>query len=989
MNDNDLFDNIFADDEIEAVVEDADRSSSADDFFDDIFADETEAVVEDVDGASFATDESIEKWKISDVDSPFPTTSRNIENIKEWKMLVVDDDEDVHTLTRLSLDNFIFDNKPLQIMGAYSGKEGQQILTEQPDIALVLLDVVMESHSAGLHLARFVRKTLHNQFIRLVLRTGYPGDAPEREVVVSYDIDGYITKTELTVNKLFSFVMSSLRAYKTIMTVEGYRQGLERKVEERTRELAVKEEQYRTVADFTYAWEYWVDPTGNHVYASPSCERITGYSADEFIQNQVILESIIHPDDRKTIIGHKHLVTETGEIEPIEFRIITRSGKARWISHVCNSVYSENGDYLGQRGSNRDITDQKWMEEVARAQEKRFRIFFNSVDDAIFVYPLRQEGFASFIEVNDVACKRYGYSREELLKLTAKDITKKVDAEQHVAPDQHQKLLETGQMVFEGVHIKKSGEKFPVEINSNIVEQYGQMVILAVVRDITQRKQAENELKNAKRAAEAANRAKSAFIANMSHELRTPLNGILGYAQILERDKRLDDDHKTKLDIIQQSGNHLLNLINDILDFSKMEAERMELFESSFAFLPFIENIVAMVKVRADKKDIRLNFEAEPNLPVAVRSDEKRLSQVIINLLNNAIKFTEHGGITFSVYRRTESTETSPPKGEEASSPALWEEVREMATSKVPNSFGKICFQITDTGIGIPSDKLTDIFSPFKQVGEQALMIEGTGLGLAISRKLTRLLGGELQVKSRLGEGSTFWFDLNLDEVEAWQNTQKVEKQHIIGFEGEERTILVVDDVFHNQGVLINILEPLGFKVIAANDGQEGLNKAIEFRPDLILMDLVMPIMDGYEATQRIKKNQPDTKVIIVSADSSRVTANIHKKPPGDDYLQKPIYMTELFHKLQTHLKLTWIYETEEEHNALDLVDQADIIPPPVTELVSLLESAQMFDFIEIAEQLACIEAMDKKYKPFVLHMQGFVESFDADDICEFVAQFL
>ncbi|MDM8526826.1 response regulator [Anaerolineales bacterium HSG24] len=499
-----------------------------------------------------------------------------------------------------------------------------------------------------------------------------------------------------------------------------------------------------------------------------------------------------------------------------------------------------------------------------------------------------------------------------------------------------------------------------------------------------------DELREAKDAAEAANRAKTIFISSMSHELRTPLNGILGYTQILAWDKKLDDSHKARLEIIQQNGNHLLNLINDILDFSKMEAERMKLFESNFAFQPFIENIVAMVKLQADKKNIWLNFEAGPNLPIAVHSDEKRLSQIILNLLNNAIKFTERGSITFSVHRRVKNSPLSLPKGEEASSPALWEGVRGRADSKVPNSVaGKIRFQVADTGTGIPQNKLTDIFLPFKQVGEQALMIEGTGLGLPISRNLTRLLGGELHVKSRLGEGSTFWFDLNLDEVDTWREVQTVEEQNIIGFEGEKRKILVVDDVFHNQGVLVNILEPLGFDVITANDGREGLSKAIEFQPDLVLMDLVMPIMDGVESTQLVKKNLPNTKVIIVSARSSQALADVQKRVGGDDYLQKPIRMVELFSKLQIHLNLTWIHEKEEEHYNLKSDEKADIIPPPITELIPLLESAQLSDFMEIETQLIQIEAMGKKYKPFVARVQEFVELFDADDICEFVARYL
>ncbi|MDM8527016.1 two-component regulator propeller domain-containing protein [Anaerolineales bacterium HSG24] len=483
---------------------------------------------------------------------------------------------------------------------------------------------------------------------------------------------------------------------------------------------------------------------------------------------------------------------------------------------------------------------------------------------------------------------------------------------------------------------------------------------------------AEKEAEVAKEKAEVANRAKSEFLSNMSHELRTPLNGILGYAQILERDKSLDDSHKNKLRVIKQSGNHLLNLINDILDFSKMEAERMEIFESNFRFIPFVEDIVAMVRVRADKKKLLLNFEAGPNLPVAIHSDEKRLSQIIINLLNNAIKFTEHGGVTFSVYRRAGSAETE----------------KSSEVSKLPNSTArKIRFQIADTGIGIPPDKLADIFSPFKQVGKQALTTEGTGLGLPISRKLTRLLGGELYVKSQLGEGSTFWFDLNLDEVmEAWQDIQGVEERHVIGFIGEKQTILVVDDNLNNQEVLVDLLEPLGFAVITAKNGQEGFSKAVEFQPNLVLMDLIMPIMDGTESTQQIKKNLPDIKVIIVSASSLHALEEVQEEAGADDHLQKPVRLAELFNIIQTHLDLTLIYE---ETDSIESTEVADMIPPPLAELETLFEMADMFNFMGLETELERIKGLDEKYKPFVAHVQQFVETFDVDDICEFVKEYV
>src|SRR5919199_3130810 len=312
--------------------------------------------------------------------------------------------------------------------------------------------------------------------------------------------------------------------------------------------------------------------------------------------------------------------------------------------------------------------------------------------------------------------------------------------------------------------------------------------------------------KRAEEAAQAANRAKSEFLANMSHELRTPLNGILGYTQIFKKDKTLTEQQKNGIGIIHQCGEHLLTLINDILDLSKIEARKMELFPKDFYFSEFLECIAEICRIRAEQKGLVLIYETITPLPKVIRADEKRLRQVLINLLGNAVKFTDKGRVTF----------------------------------RVGYQEGKVRFQVEDTGIGIAPNQLEEIFLPFQQVGEYSRETEGTGLGLAISRQLVQMMGASLNVLSTLGKGSVFWLDLDLPEVDQGADVGKVDERPIIGFKGSKRKVLVVDDKWTNRSVLVNLLEPLGFEVVEATDGLDGLAKAPEFQPDLILMDLVM-----------------------------------------------------------------------------------------------------------------------------------------------------
>ena len=475
----------------------------------------------------------------------------------------------------------------------------------------------------------------------------------------------------------------------------------------------------------------------------------------------------------------------------------------------------------------------------------------------------------------------------------------------------------------------------------------------------------EAERKRAEALAEL-DRAKSQFLANMSHELRTPLNGILGYAQILKKGKTLTDQQKNGISIIHQCGEHLLNLINDILDISKIEARKMELYPKNFHFPEFLEGVAEICRIRAEQKGIELIYETLTPLPKAIRADEKRLRQVLINLLSNAVKFTEKGSITF----------------------------------KVGYHEGKLRFHVEDTGIGIAPEQLEEIFLPFQQVGEYSRETEGTGLGLAISRQLVQMMDGELNVKSTLGQGSVFSLDLDLPEVSHHANITNVEENNIVGFKGASRKVLVVDDKWANRSVLVNLLEPIGFEVVEATDGLDALSKASEFKPDVIFMDLVMPVMDGFEATRRLRMlpDLTDVVIIAISASVFNFDQQQSREVGCDDFLAKPVREAELLEKLRVYLNLEWIYEEAREklfpkdsgqvtpHQ--DNKAQESIVAPSAEELTVLLDLAMRGDLRGIVEQTAKLEAMDQQWMPFATHLGQLAKGFKGKQIVEFLKQY-
>lgn len=603
-----------------------------------------------------------------------------------------------------------------------------------------------------------------------------------------------------------------------------------------------------------------VDMEGRIIEANQAALRAYGYTEEELLRLNLV-ELRKSAQDELSFMQLKTADHSGVLFETLHYR---KDGTAFPVE-----VSSHGADFGGRRvylSIIRDTTERYQAQEALRESEKKFRELFNNANDAIFLFDLK----GRLIEVNEEACRRYGYSREELLQIPVMNL---LDAQSINPTAMVKEIIERETCSFELIMVTKDGHRVPVESSAHLFSLNGEQVTLAVVRDMTERKRAERELRNAKEAAEIANIAKSEFLANMSHEIRTPLNGIMGMTELTLMSE-LQPEQKENLTIARSCVQGLIRVINDILDFSKIEAGKLNI-----EFIPFqVRQVITIVTrahdITAREKGVGLNCEIDPAVPDMMVGDPLRLQQVLNNLIGNAVKFTEAGLI-------------------------------EVRVRPVTSHQGESCleFAVRDTGIGISPAEMKRLFKSFSQVdGTITRRYGGTGLGLVISKRLVEMMGGEIWVESTKGIGSTFYFMLSLENNPSELDTGPQPKRYGSVANGSYRILLVEDDLV-NQMATLQMLQKAGHTVTVADNGEEALEALEQQNFDLVLMDIQTPKMDGLEATRRIRFREKKTSVhlpiIALTAHALRGDRERCIYAGMDGYVAKPFDQDQMFLEME------------------------------------------------------------------------------------------
>jgi PAS domain S-box-containing protein len=741
--------------------------------------------------------------------------------------------------------------------------------------------------------------------------------------------------------------------------------------------------------------------------ANQRCANMLGHnSAAEIVGHKRSTDFYVDPSQRQPLL---EIVQKHGEINNFELLFRRQDGTTFWGLFSARLNVAE----TCLEGAIADISDRHQAEEALQASEAELQVMFAAMTDTVIVFDAEGR-YLKYIPNQSLAYK----PRVQRIGKTVHDILPKETADLYIdairrtlyLQEQPSDLGDCGQKSINvEYYLPIQGKKTWFSASVSVLSQN---TVLWVARDISDRKAAEAALAQAKEAAEAANRAKSQFLSHMSHEFRTPLSVILGYTQLLTRSGSFNSKQQEYLDTISRSGEHLLALINDVLEMSKIEADKIALNEKDFNLHHLLDGLQQMFQFRATSKGLEFIVERSPDLPECIRTDESKLRQVLVNLIGNAIKFTSSGSVTLRVRRgngewgvgsreegqRDKETRGQGDKGNISFSPTPL--VTPSPTPSLTPYPLPLQFAVEDTGVGIAPEELDRLFDPFVQAEAGRTSQEGTGLGLPISRKFVQLMGGNITVESRLGEGTCFRFHIQVESTQADVIPPSTISRQVIGLAAGQPTyrILIVEDKPSNRQLLVELLKPVGFDVREAQNGREAIAIWQSWQPHLIWMDLRMPVMDGYAATKQIK-SAPDAPIIIVLTGSAfEEERQIAVATGCDDFIRKPFRAEVIFEKMTEYLGVRYVYQ-EVAGRMKNEAMNSSLIPHPTLreglrptslqvmspEWIEQLHQAALCVNAKLLHQL--IEQIPPVHAPLAKAIAHLVDNFQFEEIVALTKQ--
>jgi PAS domain S-box-containing protein len=628
-------------------------------------------------------------------------------------------------------------------------------------------------------------------------------------------------------------------------------------------------------------WDW--DLRTNQVYYSPRWKSMLGYEDHQIRNHFEVWEELLHPDDRERSLAAVHAYLEgRAPVYELEHRLRHKDGSYRWILTRGVALRDAEGKPYRMAGSHTDITERKQAEQALRDSEA----LYHSLVETLPLNVFRKDLQSRFTFGNKLFCQTLGKPLEQFIGKTDFDFYPAELAEKYRLDDR--RVIEQREILNDvEEHYKPDGEKIYVQVlKTPVYDSRGEVIgTQAIFWDVSDRRRAMEEMRNAKEAAESANRAKSAFLANMSHEIRTPMNAIIGMTELV-LETELNAEQREYLDLVKKSADSLLAVINDILDFSKVEAGRLELDTVAFSLRDHIGDTLNTLAPRAYQKGLELASHVTADVPETLLGDPLRLGQILVNLVGNALKFTERGEVVVTVSRE-QGAEDSRHNGHDT---GPLHQRAEACT---------LHFSVRDTGIGVPPDKRDLIFDPFTQAdGSTTRQYGGTGLGLAIARRLVEMMGGRIWIDSEPGKGSTFHFTARLGiQKEPTDHAVPVEVASIQGM-----PVLVVDDNATNRRILEEMLSHWQMRATSVDSGPAALDVLVQAAHSgepfpLVLLDVQMPGMDGYMLAERIRQLPGIAgPTLLLLTSSSQAGEIARRKELGINVaLSKPIKQADLW----------------------------------------------------------------------------------------------